>query len=333
MTYTAVDLFAGAGGLSLGLHAAGIDSLFAVEIMDDAVATYRASFPEAVVHAGDIQSVDFRRWRGVDLVVGGPPCQPFSTGGLRKGRDDARDLLPEFVRAVQEVRPRAFLLENVPGLINFGDYLASVLAPLAAEYTIAGPHVVHAADYGVPQARRRLLVIGTLTSEPFRLPVGAPERRVPAGEVLGREPVGEANPSIITYAKRPDLRPNPYHGQLFNGGGRPIDLSQPAPTILASAGGNKTHFIDLDDRVPPYHRHLLRGGKPRQGELPGARRLTVRESATLQTFPAWVKFAGARSSQYTQIGNAVPPLLAKVMGEELIDQVLSRSFRRKAVAA
>ncbi|HEX4180974.1 MAG TPA: DNA cytosine methyltransferase [Caulobacteraceae bacterium] len=329
---TAVDLFCGAGGLSLGFEAAGIESVFAVEIVDDAVATYRATFPKATVHLGDIRQVDFTRWRGVDVVAGGPPCQPFSTGGLQRGREDLRDFLPEFVRAVLEVRPRAFIMENVPGLIGFGDYLNDVLAPLFEHYSIAAPAVLNAADYGVPQSRRRLIVVGSRDSGSFRLPERTAGGRVPAGMVLSGASLGEPNTSKVVYAKRPDLRPNPYHGQLFNGGGRPIDLERPAPTILASAGGNKTHFLDLKGRVPVYHRHLSRGGAPYVGELPGARRLTVLESAALQSFPERVRFSGSRSSQYTQVGNAVPPLLARFVGEAVVEQLLGRS-RRKRVAA
>lgn len=329
---TAIDLFAGAGGLSLGLEAAGIEALFAVEIVPDAVATYRATFPGAQVNAADIREVDFRRWAGVDVVAGGPPCQPFSVGGLRLGRDDARDFLPEFVRAVLEVRPRTFIMENVPGLISFGPYLRSVLGPLFDLYAISEPQVLNAADYGVPQSRKRLVIVGSRDGAAFRLPPGSSDLRVPAGMVLTREPRGEPNPSKIVYAKRPDLRPNPYQGHLFNGGGRAIELNRPSPTILAAAGGNKTHFIDLENRVPTYHRHLKKGGAPLVGELPGARRLTVMESAALQSFPEGVRFSGSRSSQYTQIGNAVPPRLAQAIGEELMDQVLGRS-RRKRVAA
>jgi len=329
---TAIDLFAGAGGLSLGLEAAGIESVFAVEIVPEAVATYSSIFPSAETHAGDICKVDFKRWRGVDVVAGGPPCQPFSIGGLRRGRDDGRDFLPEFVRAVLEVRPRAFIMENVPGLISFGPYLRSVLAPLFELYAISDPQVLNAADYGVPQSRKRLIVTGSRDGSPLRLPVGAPGLRVPAGMVLSREPLGDPNPSKIVYAKRPDLRPNPYQGHLFNGGGRAIELDKPSPTILAAAGGNKTHFIDLDDLVPAYHRHLKAGGEPRLGELPGARRLTVLESAALQSFPEHVRFSGSRSAQYTQIGNAVPPKFAQAISEALVEQVLGRS-RRKRVAA
>lgn len=332
MTVTAIDLFAGAGGLSLGLGAAGIESVFAVEIMDDAVATYRGIFPGVEAHHGDIRSVDFNRFRGVDVVAGGPPCQPFSIGGLRKGREDARDFLPEFVRAVLEVRPRAFVMENVPGLASFGPYLRATLAPLFDRYSISEPQVLNAADYGVPQSRRRLVIVGSVEGAPFRLPPGNPDARMPAGLVLTGRPKGEPNPSKIVFAKRPDLRPNPYHGHLFNGGGRAIELGKPSPTILAAAGGNKTHFLDLENRIPAYHQHLRKGGAPFAGELEGARRITVQESAALQSFPEGISFAGRRSSQYTQVGNAVPPRLGQAIAEELMEQVLGRS-RRKRVAA
>jgi DNA (cytosine-5)-methyltransferase 1 len=332
MTYTAIDLFAGAGGLSMGMEAAGIRSVGAVEIMPEAVATYRATFPDAEVCNVDIQTVDFRRWTGVDIVAGGPPCQPFSSGGLRRGREDVRDFLPEFVRAVLELNPRAFIMENVPGLISFGPYLRSVLAPLYERYSVSEPQVLNAADYGVPQSRRRLVIVGNREGPVFRLPPPRSENRMPSGLVLSREPKGEPNPSKIVFAKRPDLRPNPYQGHLFNGGGRGIELDKPSPTILAAAGGNKTHFLDLDNRIPAYHRHLRLGGAPYVGELEGARRLTVSESAALQSFPSDVVFSGSRSAQYKQIGNAVPPRLAQAISEELLDQILGRS-RRKRMAA
>jgi DNA (cytosine-5)-methyltransferase 1 len=328
MTRSAIDLFCGAGGLSLGLEEAGFKTVFAVDNDPDACQTYRSLFPNVVPSTGDIRDVDFANWKGVDLVAGGPPCQPFSTGGHRRGRHDDRDLLPDFVRAVLAMRPQAFLLENVPGLASpvHHKYLAEVLAPLTADgYSIFGPYVINAADYGVPQSRRRLFIIGA-TEGQFVLPdPGAGNPRA-AGEVLTALPNGTPNHSKIVYAKTPDLRPNPYHGQLFNGGGRPIDLERPAPTILASAGGNKTHFIDCGGWVPPYHRHLMQGGKPRIGELPEARRLTVTECALLQSFSKPMTFCGARSSQYAQVGNAVPPRLAATLGEAVMT-ALNRAER------
>ena len=331
MKLTAIDLFSGAGGLSLGLKAAGFIAVAAVERDPDAVATYRCAVGADEVIDGDASALNYTRFRGVDLVAGGPPCQPFSTGGLRRGRGDERDLLPTFVRAVLEAKPRAFLLENVPGLATaaHAEYLHEVLAPLFAAYDVSGPHLVNAADFGVPQSRRRMIMIGFRDGS-FRMPVGDPNRRVAAGTVLKTEPLGEPNTSKIVYAKTPDLRPSPYHGQLFNGGGRPIDLAQPAPTMLASAGGNKTHWIDIGNLVPPYHMHLMKGGKPRIGELPHARRLTVEECALLQTFPAGMAFFGARSSRYTQVGNAVPVKLAAVLGAAIAEQLSAISGIRYA---
>jgi DNA (cytosine-5)-methyltransferase 1 len=322
MRATAIDLFSGAGGLSLGLEAAGFDTVFAVDNDPNACSTYRAAFPNARLHEGGIRLVDFSEFRGVDLIAGGPPCQPFSTGGRRKGKDDSRDALPEFVRAVREARPKAFLLENVPGLMSptHRTYVLEILGPLFDIYKVEAPRILDAADYGVPQSRRRMLAVGVLEGS-FKMPKGDRANRRRSGDYLSWAPKGEPNASKIVYAKTPDLRASPYHGQLFNGGGRPVDLDAPAPTILASAGGNKTHFLDLGGHVPPYHEHLLRGGRPRVGELPDGRRLTVAECATLQTFPEGMRFCGPKSAQYSQVGNAVPPLLAATIGEAILTSI------------
>ncbi|MEM0989910.1 MAG: DNA cytosine methyltransferase [Pseudomonadota bacterium] len=318
MELTSIDLFCGAGGLSLGLERAGFRTVLGLDTNRDAVETYRRAFPGAKALEQSIVGYDFRQWRGVDVVAGGPPCQPFSNGGKRLAQQDARDMIPEFARAVNEAMPRAFVMENVAGLLapRNRDYMAEVLGLFDSRYTILSPHIVNAADYGVPQKRVRVLVVGILDGEvDFPAPTHRPGSYVTAGSVLRRDEVqGEANPSKVVYAKNPDLRPSPYAGQLFNGGGRAINLDQPAPTILASAGGNKTHFVDELDAVPAYHKHLWDGGSARSGTLAGGRRLTVLESALLQTFPAEMSFVGSRSSQYTQVGNAVPPRLAEIVG-------------------
>lgn len=284
----------------------------------DACATFRTALPHAKALERSIVDEDFRQWRGIDLIAGGPPCQPFSNGGKRLASCDQRDMLPEFARAVNEALPRAFMMENVAGLLapRNRDYLTEVLALFDDRYDILPPRLINAADYGVPQKRMRVMVIGFLKGRfDFPAPTHKPGRHVSSGSVIRRgQIVGTPNLSRVVYAKTPDLRPSPYAGQLFNGGGRAINLDQPAPTILASAGGNKTHFLDQLDLVPAYHKHLRNGGGPRTGDLEGARRLTVRESAMLQTFPAHIAFQGSRSSQYTQVGNAVPPRLAQVIG-------------------
>lgn len=338
--YTSIDLFAGAGGLSIGFRDAGIKSVYAVEYDKHAAKTFELNFPDAKVSCADVRSVDFSKYRGrVDIVCGGPPCQPFSSGGLRNAADDARDMIPTFIEAVRNISPRAFLMENVNGL-TVGErriYLDSVLEKLQGlGYNITW-RVVNAADYGVPQIRKRLIVVGVREGvfefpEPTHGPQGALPH-VSAGEVLATITSKTVNSAKVTYARNPDLRPNPYHGQLYNGGGRPIDLEQPAPTILASAGGNKTHFIDVGGLVVTYHGHLARGGAPQIGELPEARRLTVEESAALQTFPADMTFSGPQSSQYRQIGNAVPPQLGYVLGVQLISHLNEHKTKTSPLAA
>lgn len=322
----AIDLFAGAGGLSLGLIEAGFEVVAAVECDGAAAASYRSLHPGTEVFEEDISTADLSAFEGeVDLLAGGPPCQPFSTGGLQRGAGDPRNGLPAMLALAESLRPQAVLIENVPGLAGprdrpYLDHVIDRLHGLGYGPTYA---VLDAADYGVPQRRRRLVVcavkeLGFLFPDATHGPTAdRPWKRV--GDVLQPDSIlGEANPSIVTYAKRPDLRPSPYDGHLFNGGGRPLDLARPSRTILASAGGNKTHFLDCAEQVPAYHAHLMTGGKPRRGRVEGARRLTVAESALLQSFEPKTKFEGSRSQQYSQIGNAVPPLLAEAVGRALV---------------
>lgn len=323
-----IDLFSGAGGLTAGLHTAGFEAVAAVEVNEDCCATYSNAFPEVDLIPKPVQGIDFKRFSGIDLIAGGPPCQPFSSGGKGLANQDNRDMIPQFVRAIKEARPKAFIMENVFGLAGatHREYLNGIIQQLKALGYLLTRKVLNAADFGVPQKRRRLFIVGNRIREfDFPKPTHGPgciRPHVPAGEFVSRDKVaGEENPSKVVYAKNPDLRPSPYDGHLFNGGGRAINLAAPSHTILASAGGNKTHFIDGHEEVPKYHQHLTTGGKPREGKLPGGRRLTVLESALLQTFKPDMKFSGSRSSQYTQVGNAVPPLLAEVLGKALMQHL------------
>ncbi|MCE5245501.1 MAG: DNA (cytosine-5-)-methyltransferase [Candidatus Polarisedimenticolia bacterium] len=329
MAIEALDLFSGPGGLTLGFKAGGFRPVLSVEIRPEAVETYRTHTPDAKHFEGDIRDLDLTAYRGsAQVIYGGPPCQPFSTGGLRKAHKDERDMIPEFVRAVKIVRPDAFVMENVPGLIvpDRVDYLHGVVGQFQRlGYTVTW-RVLNAAYYGVPQKRQRLFVVG-MRGRTYRFPRpthGSEASLLPlvaSGTVIGAEPIGEPPNCPVKYAKFPDLRPSPYAGHVYNGGGRPINLSAPCHTILASAGGYKTHWVDTLNIAPEYHAHLLRGGEPREGEVPGARRLTIEESALLQTFPPDVKFAGSRSAQYTQVGDAVPPRLAEHIALALSQQL------------
>lgn len=320
-----IDLFAGAGGLSLGLRRGGFSLLDAIEQDGDACASFTSLHKEMKIEPRPIEEISFNPHRGeVALLAGGPPCQPFSNGGKRQGKSDPRDGLPEFLRAITEVQPDAVLIENVPGLLSGRRraYFGSLIRSLRSRRYKVTWLVLNAVEYGVPQKRSRLFIVGSRRGR-FEFPRpthGGRAKRayVRSGSVLDPAEIdGLANSSIVTYARNPDIRPSPYDGHLFNGGGRAIDLNGPAPTILASAGGNKTPFVDTAEVVPAYHAYLLAGGVPRSGRVDGARRITVNEAAALQTFPRRVRFAGPRSKQYTLVGNAVPPRLARAVGGEL----------------
>lgn len=327
----AIDLFAGAGGLSLGLTASGFATTAAAELDSDALGTFAAAHlryspgvPLTLLD-GDIKKHSFKQFRGdVALVAGGPPCQPYSFGGLRRGSDDLRDGLPQFLRAVREVQPDAFLMENVPGLASISQrpLLLALLGDLAALGFSVEHRLLRVADFGVCQRRQRLIIIGTRNRK-FEWPEAThgPEADSPwvrASTLIAADrPLGEPNPSIVTYAKKPDLRPSPWDGHLWNGGGRAINPNGLAPTLLASMGGNKTPWLDGGNVVEEYHRHLLAGGAPRTGLVPGARRITVQEAALIQTFPEDMPWVGRSSSKYRQIGNAVPVALARSLGSAL----------------
>ena len=326
MVKTAIDLFAGAGGLSLGLKAAGWEVAAAIEFDEQAVETHRRNFSGVEHLACDVRAIDFKRFAGIDLIAGGPPCQPFSVSGKRLGATDLRDMVPEFVRAVREARPRAFLMENVAGLAaeRFNGYLLGQVSTLHALGYAVFSKVLTAADFGVAQNRRRLFLIGIRADQrggAFTYPAathGLPDLpHVTVQQALQNVPVDVPNRAKVVFCKNPVLRRSPFAGMMFNGKGRPLNSQGLGHTVPASAGGNRTHILDPDGLIKQYHAHLLAGRAPRTGELTGVRRLTVRESARLQSFPDDFAFSGRQSSRYSQVGNAVPPLLAEAVAQSV----------------
>lgn len=321
---SAIDLFAGAGGLSLGLKMAGWTVDSALEFDPTALRTHQINMPRVTHLCADVRDVNFRTFKGIDLVAGGPPCQPFSVSGKQLGNQDLRDMVPEFVRAVREARPRAFLMENVHGLATgkFVDYLNARILELSKLGYDVHWDVLNAANYGVPQKRLRLFIAGVPKGTAFKFPTATHGGRRPFATVtaaLAGCPDDEPNKAKVVYAKNPILRRSPFAGMLLNGKGRPLDLLGPSHTIPASAGGNRTHILDPNGVLRAYHSELIAGGKPRAGIVEGCTRLTVRQSARLQTFPDSFIFSGRRSQHYSQIGNAVPPDFAKVVAKALLD--------------
>lgn len=332
---TAVDLYSGAGGMATGLRAGNINVLHAVDIDDTACRTYHANHPDTTVWCMSVKDwlarddiIRFATSRrgisscSVDLVVGGPPCQPFSAARKQKRENDhltdSRNQLNTFMRAVTLLRPRAFLMENVATLgCKYVDHLLqTVVRPLQESGYDVVYRVVDAADYGVPQTRKRLFVIGTIKSDSsisFRWP--SPNlRREPLSAILDpTATVGTPVAAKVTYCACPVLRNTPFGGFLVNGGGRPLDFSKPSPTICASTGGNRTHVVDPGNELTRYHAHLLAGNEPRTGRVANVRRLSPQEMALIQTFPVSYVFLGSVSVRCRQIGNAVPPLLVTLL--------------------
>jgi DNA (cytosine-5)-methyltransferase 1 len=338
----AIDLFAGAGGLSLGLKMAGWDVRVAVEYDATAVETHRKNMPDVLHLCDDIRDIDFTGYKGnIDLVVGGPPCQPFSVSGKQLGKLDVRDMVPEFVRVVREVRPKAFLMENVKGLTSsrFLPYLLSRIEELKEIGYAVYWQVLNAADYGIAQNRHRLFVIGVPIGTKFNFPApthgpGRDKKYYSVSEALIDCPTDEPNRAKVVFCKNPILRKSPYAGMLLNGKGRPINMNGPSHTIPASAGGNRTHILDPNGVLLNYHTHLIKGGKPTAGEVEGCSRLTVNQSARLQTFPDWFEFVGRKNQHYAQIGNAVPPEFAAIVAKALLNAMNNKTdatIRKPAV--
>ncbi|HEU5063659.1 MAG TPA: DNA cytosine methyltransferase [Solirubrobacterales bacterium] len=325
--YTVASLYAGAGGLDQGFSSAGFKLLWAIDADPHAVSTYRENLGDHIVHGSlpeDAPPADLRP----DLVIGGPPCQGFSVIG-RMDPDDPRSRhVHHFLDMVERLEPRAFCMENVKALA-INPRWSQVRKRLMRrarelEYQVE-LMVLNAADYGVPQARERMFLVGVRGGSvlcPVPRTKGAP---VTVREALSElPPVGEEGNCTLSTAKvvpaaKPVMRPSAHHGSLlFNGSGRPLALDAPAKTLPASMGGNATPIIDQDELakgaepwVAEYHQGLLEGRKPRKRAPKRMRRITVEEAAALQKFPRGWKWMGPRGGRYRQVGNAVPPLLAE----------------------
>lgn len=336
---TFASLFTGAGGLDLGFAKAGFTPVFANDIFSHAVATYNnihtitdpvweraaSRFKNHVAVEGNIiDTFDFSHIKA-NVVIGGPPCQGFSVAGKMDPEDERSRLVFSFLDAVSTIAPDAFVMENVPALATnkkWSHILESLVHKAGVNYDVE-LHVLTASDWGVPQARKRMFLIG--------LPKGSRtclESAETYPELISRQalltlpPAGTPeNPldctAKIVPTKNPELRKSPYAGLLFNGSGHIINLDRPAPTMTASMGGNATHIVDTralyfneDPWIVTYHSHLINGGDPYTCVPDYLRRITTREAAALQTFPTDMPWAGAKTAVFKQIGNAVPPMLA-----------------------
>lgn len=330
---TVAAFYSGAGGLDMGFEQAGFEVLLANDIDPTAIETHRRINNARVAVAQDVTTLDLSEVLrdGADVVIGGPPCQGFSVAGRMDPHDPRSKHVWTFMSLVDQIKPRAFVMENVKNLYENARWSVLREGLVAAAERMGYSTrlmLLNAADFGVPQTRERMFLIGLSGSA--SLPPLAPDlsvKPVSVREALNALPRhGEpGNDTLctakITPATNPVLRRSPYAGMLFNGGGRPLDLDRPATTLPASMGGNRTpiveqNILDGDDHswVRWYHAHLKAGGDPLPVG-PHPRRLTVEEATVLQGFPVGTRFSGTPSAMFRQIGNSVPPPMARAVAE------------------
>ena len=300
----ALSLFSGAGGLDQGFEAAGFEHAGCIERMEVCVKTLRQNRPDWKVVHGDVRQVDLGAFGEVDVVHGGPPCQPFSLGGLSRGAGDERNMWPQFVRAVDELRPRAFCAENVPGLMRkrFADFVRTEIEePLERlGYTLCWT-MLSATDVGVPQTRRRAILVGFRDPDlvaVFRKDLDArrSDTCVGAREALGLPDRGHDGPvpTIMSPFSAPRLSTG------VDGG---------------TGQCNKWLGLGLWPRGIQSSREKADAfAVPREGDV---RRLCVDEIKVLQGFPEEWKLAGFPSHQLGQLGNSVPPPMATAIASSL----------------
>jgi len=375
---TSIELFAGAGGLAIGASRAGLKHLAVIERDNDCYTTLSRNqqdgFPLLkgwpLMH-DDVKDIDFAKWKGeVDLVCGGPPCQPFSIGGLHQGKNDKRDMFPEAVRVIRAVRPRAFVFENVRGLArpafaNYYEYTRLQLtyphAPIRTKETTqehlrrlqrihssdSGPapvyqvtrHLADAADYGVPQRRQRIFIVG------FRGDLGIkwsfPKPTHSAAALLHSQliseyweanevprkyrHVGQDGADYMLIGFDDGLLPWVTVREAIRGLGKPRLRNPIVPNHTPQPGarvypGHTGSRLDLPAKTLKAGAHGVPGGENMLVQDEGTvRYFTVRESARLQTFPDSYVFPNSWTENMRQLGNAVPCSLAEIVVRSVIE--------------
>jgi len=384
-----IELFAGGGGLALGLHEAGFNPVAVVERDPDSCNTLRQNWHRNMgsdlhLFGNDIRHVDLTRWQDkVELVSGGPPCQPFSIGGKAQGYRDERDMFPHAVQVVRTVRPKAFIFENVRGLLrkSFAKYFGYVLlqlqypeivrgesqtwaehlAALEERHTAGTDHglryrvvfqKVNAADYGVPQHRERVIIVGFRwdIQEPWSFPqpthsqdalkaatwingsywdehhIPRAQRPVPPPGMQRALAAIETLPFCARWRTVRDALaglPDPESPQAAC---IPNHKFQPGARKYAGHTGSE---LDWPAKTLKAGDHGVPGGENMIAFPDGSLRyFTVRESARLQTFPDWYIFPSSWTESMRQIGNAVPVTLARVVAASVATTLQEQQRRQ-----
>ena len=334
-----LDLFSGCGGLSLGFQQSGFDIFMGIDNCHDALTTFKQNHKNSKVLKADLSTLcpSDLKIGSVDVIIGGPPCQGFSIAGKRILEDKRNDLYKSFVRFVDAFEPAAFVMENVPNILSIGK--GAVKKKIISDFESLGYTVtcktLMASDFGVPQNRKRAFFVGLKLREEFTFPEVKTKPKVTAEDAISDLPDFSIEdnsqypfPCTTDYQKH--IRGNMeklFNHQLTNHTEKTVNIISLVPD-----GGNYKDLPDhlkatrkvniawtrLNSKKPSFtidtgHRHHFHY---KFNRVP-----TVRESARIQSFPDNFIFFGSKTSQYKQVGNAVPPLLAKKIAEKLKDYI------------
>lgn len=355
-----IDLFCGVGGLSEGFEDIGFKIVAGNDIDKNMIASFKLNHPKAKAISGDVSLIDINKLldelgkhkEDVDLIIGGPPCQGFSTVGNRREDDPRNKLFYEFVRFVREIKPKMFVMENVPGILTMKK--GEVKKIVKGEFEKLGYKVnietLKAEEFGVPQKRRRVFFVGNLFDKDFEFPKaefdGINKRFRTVWDALGDLPELETNQEIKNYDKEPktdfqkflrngekELREHkaPNHSKIMIERMKHIEQGQDhsnLPTHLKLSSG----YPNIYGRLIANEPSDTITGNCGCISAPGRfihpfkhRAITVREGARLQSFRDSKKFIGSQNSKYKQVGNAVPPLLAKSLALKVREFIINNS--------
>ncbi|TAN21296.1 MAG: DNA cytosine methyltransferase [Acidobacteria bacterium] len=392
---TTIDLFCGAGGITEGFRQARFRCLYANDINEVAISTFRANHPEVWAESRPVEAVDpaavrraLRLMRGeLSVLVGGPPCQGFSINAPERFLGDPRNaLFAHFIRFIDEFSPQTFVFENVPGMLSLaqGKIFERIIAEFQQRHYAVSTQILFAAHYGVPQQRWRLIILGArpgpAPAPPMPTHFAVARANFKGGRTMTLRPLPleeQTLPPAVTVRDAISDLPRLRMGQ----GAEVVQYDQPAQSEYAislrnGGGGTFNHFAarlssqnarrlryvkpggswrDIPFELLPKGMqkarksdHTRRYGRLRHDGLAGTimtkcdphwgavflpdqdRALTVREAARLQSFPDTYRFLGSRVAQYEQVGNAVPPLLARAIAGALADRFAKARRRAKA---
>ncbi|WP_086739735.1 DNA cytosine methyltransferase [Erythrobacter colymbi] len=299
-----IEFCAGAGGQALGLEQAGFDHAALVEIEADFCKTLRLNRPQWDVRCADMNAFDGRSFAGVDLMAGGLPCPPFSVAGKQLGDLDERNLFPAAIRLIDEIKPKAVMIENVRGFLSpvFEEYRLHLKAEFKKLGYVVDWRLLNASDFGVPQLRPRVVIVALKQefTDGFEWPEVLPQNPPTVGEVLKDMMAANGWLGAARWAKEAnDIAPTIVGGSKKHGG---PDLG---PTRARKAWA----ALGVEGRTVAE--------KAPESDFVGMPRLTVAMVARLQGFPADWHFFGRKTTAYRQVGNAFPPPVACAVASKI----------------